>query len=306
MSDDKIRCLAEAHGERWSLYNADCVDLARQIPDRSIDFSVYSPPFANLYTYSDSMLDMGNCEDDAGFLEHYRFLVDELHRVLVPGRLVAVHCKDLVNYKGRDGMAGLRDFPGDLIRVHQAAGFALHSRVTIWKCPVTEMQRTKAHGLLYKTLRADSTFSRQGLAEYLLVFRKWAREGEENFVKPVPHVAEEFTLDQWQQWASPVWMDVDQTDVLNVKAARDDHDEKHMCPLQLDVIERAVGLWSNPGDVVLSPFAGIGSEGHGALLLGRRFLGVELKGSYFESAIPYLQAAERGELQQDLFAGGAR
>jgi len=298
----EVRCLAEAHGARWTLYNADCVDLARQLPDRSIDLALYSPPFANLYTYSDSMLDMGNCEDDRAFLKHYEFLVAELHRIMVPGRLVVVHCKDLVNYKGRDGMAGLRDFPGDLIRVHQAAGFALHSRVTIWKCPVTEMQRTKAHGLLYKTLRADSTFSRQGLAEYLLIFRRWAEEGEENFVKPVPHASEDFPLERWQEWASPVWMTIDQTDVLNVEAAREDADEKHMCPLQLDVIERAVGLWSNPGDVVFSPFAGIASEGHGALQLGRRFVGVELKESYFKQAIGYLERAERGELQTDLFS----
>jgi DNA modification methylase len=306
MSDLKIRCLDEAHGERWSLYNADCVDLARQIPDRSIDMAVYSPPFANLYTYSDSMLDMGNCDDDREFLEHYRFLVDELHRIMVPGRLVAVHCKDLVNYKGRDGMAGLRDFPGDLIRVHQAAGFALHSRVTIWKCPVTEMQRTKAHGLLYKTLRADSTFSRVRARRVPARVPEVGARGRGELRQAGATQGEDFTLDQWQQWASPVWMDVDQTNVLNVEAAREDGDEKHMCPLQLDVIERAVGLWSNPGDIVFSPFAGIGSEGHGSLLLGRSFLGVELKPSYFQSAIPYLKAAERGELQQDLFVGPAK
>lgn len=301
---DPIRCLDEAHGARWSLYNADCVELARQLPERSVHFALYSPPFSNLYTYSDSLLDMGNCEDDRVFLDHYRFLVAELYRMLVPGRLVAVHCKELVNYKGRDGMAGLRDFPGDLIRVHQAAGFALHSRVTIWKCPVTEMQRTKAHGLLYKTLRADSTFSRQGLAEYLLLFRKWAGEGEENFVEAVRHTEETFPLDRWQRWASPVWMDIDQTHVLNVEQAREDRDEKHMCPLQLGVIERAVALWSNANDVVFSPFAGIGSEGHGALLQGRRFVGVELKASYFKQAVGYLARAERGEGQIELFGGG--
>lgn len=303
---NSIRCLNEAHGERWALYNADAVDLVRQLPARSVHLGLYSPPFANLYTYSDSALDMGNCVDDRAFLEHYGYLVRELHRVLVPGRLVVVHCKDLVNYKGRDGMAGLRDFPGDLIRVHQAAGFAFHSRVTIWKCPVTEQQRTKAHGLLYKTLRADSSFSRQGLAEYLLIFRRWAGEGEENFVEPVQHTKASFPLERWQKWASPVWMDIDQTNVLNVDAAREDRDEKHMCPLQLDLIERAVALWSNAGDVVLSPFAGVGSEGHGALLQGRRFVGVELKESYFKQATTNLEKAARGELQGNLFAEAAR
>lgn len=224
-----INCLDSRHGTDWTLYRGDCVDVVRQMPDCSVDFSVYSPPFANLYTYSDSERDMGNCEDDAEFLEHYAFLVRELYRCLRPGRLVAVHCKDLVNYKSSAGMAGLRDFPGDLIRVHQAAGFAYHSRVTVWKCPVTEQQRTKAHGLLYKQLRKDSTFSRQGLAEYVLVFRKWARDEDQALVERVGHTFESFPLERWQEWASPVWMDIDQTDVLNTEAAREDRDSKHMC-----------------------------------------------------------------------------
>lgn len=296
----EIRCLAEAHGDNFALYNGDCIDIAKQLPDKSVHMALYSPPFSNLYTYSDSLLDLGNCENDAQFLEHYGFLVAELYRTLIPGRLVVVHCKDLVNYKGRDGAAGLRDFPGDLIRVHQAAGFALASRVTIWKCPVTEMQRTKAHGLLYKTLRNDSTFSRQGLAEYLLVFRRWAGEGEENFVEPVTKTKEQFPLDVWQKWASPVWDDIDQTNVLNVEMAREDRDEKHMCPLQLDVIERAVVLWTNPGDVIFSPFAGIGSEGVGALKKKRRFIGTELKESYFRQGAKNLAEATI-ERQPSLF-----
>jgi hypothetical protein len=199
-------------------------------------------------------------------------------------------------------MAGLRDFPGDLIRVHLAAGFAYHSRVTIWKCPVTEMTRTKAHGLLYKQLRADSSFSRQGLAEYVLTFRKWAGEGQEPDISPVTHTKAEFPLDQWQEWASPVWMNVDDMDVLNVHQARDSKDEKHLCPLALPIIERCIGLWSNPNDVVLSPFAGIGSEGHQALKMGRRFLGVELKGSYFDHARRNLEASTVNASQGDLFA----
>jgi DNA modification methylase len=291
-----VNVLEEAHGNNWALYRGDCVEVARQLPSNCVDLALYSPPFANLYTYSDDERDMGNAEDDGEFLEHYRFLVEELHRVLRPGRLCVVHCKDLVNYKGRDGMAGLRDFPGELIRVHQAAGFAFHSRVTIWKCPVTEMQRTKAHGLLYKTLRNDSTFSRQGLAESVLAFRKWAPEEAEGDVVPVTHTPDAFTLNQWQQWASPVWMDIRQTHVLNVELAREDKDEKHMCPLQLDVIERAVVLWSNPGEVVFSPFAGVGSEGVGSLQRGRRFVGVELKEAYFRHGAHNLQNA--GEQQQ--------
>lgn len=284
--DPVIRVLDEAHGPDWTLYRGDCVDVTRQLPDACVDLALYSPPFANLYTYSDSERDMGNAEDDAQFFEHYRYLVSELYRALRPGRLCLVHCKDLVNYKGRDGMAGLRDFPGELIRLHQEAGFAFHSRVTIWKCPVTEMQRTKAHGLLYSQLRRDSTFSRQGMAEYLLGFRKWAKSDEDEAkVAAVTHTPRGFTLNQWQEWASPVWMDIRQTHVLNVEVAREDRDEKHMCPLQLDVIERAVTLWSNPGDTVFSPFAGIGSELVGALQLGRKALGVELKESYFRRGV---------------------
>lgn len=296
MSADAIDCLDHAEGRDWTLYRGDCVEIARQLPERSVDLALYSPPFANLYTYSDDDRDMGNAEDDGQFLEQYRYLVDELHRIVRPGRLVAVHCKDLVDYKGRDGKAGLRDFPGELIRVHKEAGFAWHSRITIWKDPVIEMQRTKAHGLLYKQLRTDSTFSRQGLAEYVLVFRRWPEgEAEEGEVVPVSHTPDGFPLRQWQRWASPVWDDINQTRVLNVQQAREDRDEKHMCPLQLDVIERACVLWSNPGEVVFSPFAGIGSEGVGALGLGRKFVGVELKDSYFRHAARNLRDA----VQQD-------
>ena len=292
-----IFCLDEAHGENWQIFHGDCVPVVSQLGDATVGFSVYSPPFANLYTYSDSLHDMGNCADDVEFFSQYAFLLRELYRVLKPGRLCAVHCKDLVNYKSRDGMAGLRDFPGDIIRAHIDVGFAYHSRVTVWKCPVTEMQRTKAHGLLYKQLRKDSTFSRQGVAEYVLIFRKWAAEGDE--VEPVGHTPASFPLNRWQEWASPVWMDIDQTDVLNVQKAREDKDEKHMCPLQLDLIERAVTLWSNPGDVVLSPFAGVGSEGVVSLQLGRRFVGVELKESYWKDAVVNLQGVKR---QSDLFS----
>lgn len=304
MTTKTIAALDEARGDAWQIFNGDCVEVMRQLPPDSIDFSVYSPPFSNLYCYGDSERDMGNAVDDEQFLAHYRFMVRELYRVLRPGRLAAIHCKDLVNYKGRDGMAGLRDFPGELLRVHTAEGFAYHSRVTIYKNPVTEMTRTKAHGLLYKQLRADSSFSRQGLAEYVLVVRKWAHTVDEAaLVVPVTHTKDEFPLEQWQRWAEPVWMDIDDMDVLNVHQARDSKDEKHMCPLALPIIERCVGLWSNRGDVVLSPFAGIGSEGWQALKMKRRFVGVELKESYFAHAARNLRTAEHQSGQGELFGG---
>lgn len=294
----KIECLDQAHGDNWTLYHGDCVPITAQLPDCCIDFGVHSPPFANLYLYSPSERDMGNCANDGEFIEQYAFVVKEMLRILRPGRLIAVHCKDLVNYKGRDGAAGLRDFPGDIIRLYTDAGFEYHARVTIWKCPVTEMQRTKAHGLLYKQLRKDSSYSRTGLAEYIVVFRKWAESDEDERISPVTHTREEFPLDRWQEWASPVWMDIDHMDVLNVDAAREDKDEKHICPLALPIIERCVGLWSNPGDVVFSPFAGIGSEGYQSLKMDRKFLGVELKKSYFERARRNLESIERLEGRQ--------
>ena len=289
-----MRVREQSEGEGWVLYNGDCVDVVRGLPDASVHLSVFSPPFSGLYIYSADARDMGNCADDAEFFKHFEYLIPELHRVTVPGRLCAVHCKQLVNYRGRDGMAGLRDFRGDIIRAFSAHGWAYHSEVCIWKDPVIEMQRTKAHGLLYKQLRADSSFSRQGMAEYLLVFRRWPRdEAEGARVEPVTHTSAGFPLEMWQRYASPVWMDIRQTHVLNVQQARADRDEKHICPLQLDVIERAVRLWTNPGDVVLSPFAGIGSEGHVALQEGRRFVGAELKASYYRQAAANLRAARK-------------
>lgn len=282
--------LDSKRGDNWQAIHGDCVDVVRQMPDNSIGFSVYSPPFSGLYIYNDSEADMGNCANDDEFALQYRFLVRELFRVTKPGRLVAVHCKDLVYYRTQTGHdAGLRDFPGLLVKEHTDAGFSFHSRVTIWRCPVREMTKTKAHGLLYKQLRQDSTFSRQGLPEYLMIFRKWAREGDET--APVTHTHESFPLDQWQEWASPVWMHTRETDVLN--ATRDPKDEKHICPMPLDLTTRAITLWSNPGDVVLSPFMGIGSEGYCAMKLKRKFIGVELKESYFRQACRNIDAAEK-------------
>lgn len=285
-----IQCLGEVHGRNYSLYRGDCVEVLRQWPDASVGLSVFSPPFSNLFTYSDSIADMGNSADDTEFSDHYGFLVRELVRITKPGRLAAVHCSDLPTTKWKDGVIGIKDFSGLLIRIHEAAGWVLHSRVTIWKDPVVEMTRTKALGLLYKQLQKDSTRSRQGMADYLLVFRAPGENAE-----PVGQKPATFPLDQWQQWASPVWMDINQTDTLNVQAARDPKDERHICPLQLGLIRRAVVMWSNPGDVVLSPFSGIGSEGVVAIREGRRFVGVELKESYFGQAARYLDAEDRQE-----------
>lgn len=292
-----VECLNSAAGKEWAAYHGDCCAVLPQMPDSSIGLSVFSPPFAGLYIYNDSVADMGNCADDAEFFQHYDFLARQLFRVTAPGRLAVVHCKDLVFYRTQTGHdAGLRDFPGMLVRAHQQAGFTFHSRVTIERCPVREMTKTKAHGLLYKQLRADASFSRQGLPEYLLIFRKWAREGEE--IRPITNSAEDFPLERWQEWANPIWRNMPETDVLN--ASRDPADEKHICPLPLNIAERAVRLWSNPGDVVLSPFMGIGSEGVMALKARRKFVGIELKDSYFRQACRHLNSAERNAM--DLFA----
>lgn len=289
----QVRCLNEAHGERFTVYNGDCVDIVSQLPDASIDFSVYSPPFGSLFVYSESAADMGNSTDDE-FAKHYAWLVREKFRVTKPGRLTAVHCSDLPMTKWKDGAVGIKDFSGDIIRIHQDAGWIMHSRRTIWKCPVVEMTRTKHVGLLYKQLMKDSAKSRGGMPDYLITFVKPGENAE-----PINHTPGEFPLEQWQEWASPVWMSIDQSNVLNVKMARDGNDERHLCPLQLDVIERALIMWSNKNDVVLSPFTGVGSEGVTSLKLGRRFVGCELKESYWRQAVRYLEAQDR---QDDLFA----
>lgn len=282
-------------GERFAIYQGDCVQALQGIPDNSIDYAIFSPPFEALYSYSDYIEDMGNSRTSEEFDEHYRFLVSELIRVLKPGRLVSVHCMLLTSMKVMHGYIGLRDFRGDIIRMHQVGGFIFHSEVTIWKSPVVEMQRTKSLGLLYKQLCKDSAMSRQGLADYLCTFRKPGTNPD-----PVTHTRGNFPLELWQRVAEPVWYDIDQTRVLNGSVAREQQDERHICPLQLDVIERGVELWTNPGDVILSPFAGIGSEGYVALKTGRRFVGVELKESYYRQAVTNLQVAEREREQPTL------
>ena len=271
------------------------------LPDESIGLSVFSPPFSNLYIYSDYAEDMGNSANHEEFFAHFGFLIADLLRVTIPGRLCAVHCNDQTRQKGIEGVTGLYDFPGDIVRAFEAKGWTFHSRITIWKDPVIEMKRTKNIGLLHKQLKKDSCTSRMGRPDYVLAFRKNII-GEVNYPNPVTHTAEEFPVDQWQQWASPVWMNIRQTHVLQYQDAKDNEDERHICQLQLDVIERCVALWSNPGDVVLSPFAGIGSEGYQALKMGRKFVGAELKDSYFEVACRNLASAEDEKKQTELFS----
>ena len=286
-----VECLNEHHADRFSAYHGDCVDVLRQMPDNCIDFSVYSPPFGSLFVYSESAADMGNSTDDE-FAAHYAYMVREKLRVTKPGRLTAVHCSDLKMAKWKDGAVGMKDFSGDIIRTHEAAGWIYHSRRTIWKDPVTEMTRTKHVGLLYKQLRKDSSKSCGGMPDYLLTFIKPGDNAE-----PIAHTPEQFPLDQWQEWASPIWRTVNQSRVLNVRTARSPQDERHLCPLQLDVIERALVMWSNPNDVVLSPFMGIGSEGFCAVKMGRRFIGVELKEQYWKQAFQNINAsAAQGSL----------
>lgn len=285
--------IEKREGDGWVAYHGDCVRVAKSLPDNSVDLSVFSPPFADLFTYSDDLQDMGNCNGTDDFMQHFEILIAELARIVVPGREVAVHCVDLLTTKWKHGSIGFQDFSGEIVRAFWRHGFTFHSRICIWKSPVTEMQRTKAHGLLHKTLCNDSGSSRVGSADYLVVFRK---PGDP--LKPIKKDKNKYPVDWWQEVASPVWMTVDQGRVLNKDGARDHKDEKHICPLQLDVIERAVELWSNEGDTVYSPFMGIGSEGVGALTLNRKFIGSELKESYFNQACANLGAAK---LQTELF-----
>ncbi|WP_436357356.1 DNA-methyltransferase [Brevundimonas sp. CEF1] len=292
--------LDAAQGERFYAVNADCVEFAAGLPDNSIGFSVYSPPFANLFVYSDSERDMGNVADEAEFKALYAHMVREKFRATKPGRLTAVHCSDIPRTKGKHGSVGLYDFPADIREVHEAAGWTYHSRITVWKDPVVEMQRTKALGLLYKQIQTDSTRSRQGMPDYVLVFRKTPED--EAQADKVGQDKALFPVSMWQQWASPVWMDIDQTDVLNVKVAREDKDERHLCPLQLDLIERCVRLWTNPEDTVFSPFMGIGSEGWASLKAGRRFVGSELKPAYFRQAVKNLSQMEAESSAPNLLA----
>lgn len=283
-------------GVGWELTLCDCVDGVGAMADDSVDYTIYSPPFASLYTYSASDRDMGNSRDSEEFFEHYRFLVRELLRVTKPGRNVSFHCMNLPLIKARDGVIGLNDFRGDLIRLHVAEGWIYHSEVCIWKDPVVSMQRTKALGLLHKQLKKDSCMSRQGIPDYLVTMRKPGVNPD-----PVSHTNETFPVREWQEYASPVWMDINPSDTLQYASAREEKDERHICPLQLEVIRRGLRLWSRAGDLILSPFAGIGSEGYCAVESGRRFIGFELKESYWSQAVGNLRKAEQEKTQGELF-----
>jgi DNA modification methylase len=330
----------QTNGTDWSLYHGDCVALATQVPDNSVDISVYSPPFSSLYIYSESEADMGNTDGDEGFLAQYRFLVREKFRATRPGRLSVVHIKDQVYYQGssEDGASGVRPLSDRITDVHLAEGWNLQCRITIWRDPVLERSKTNAHGLLYKTFRSDASFCRVGMPEYLLVFRKWPKnEAEIAMQKPVVHERSSVPLPIWQELASPVWpaiasvwnyagqslpmdrtganvralsapgisgggdMDLKATETLNVQQARDPNAEKHLCPMPLNLTSRALLLWSNERDSVWSPFAGIGSEGVAALRMNRRFFGTELNPSYYRAAAGHLESASKEGRQMDLF-----
>jgi hypothetical protein len=276
--------------DKYALYNGDSCEVLKGIPDNSVHFMVYSPPFASLYTYSNSERDLGNCRTRAEFYEQFEFIAKELYRVLMPGRNMSFHCMNLPTSKERDGVIGITDFRGELIRIFQEHGFIFHSEVCIWKDPVTAMQRTKALGLLHKQIKKDSCMSRQGIPDYLVTMRKPGDNPE-----PVTHTNESFPVDAWQRYASPVWMDINQSDTLQHRSAREEKDERHICPLQLDVIKRAILLWTNPCDIVLTPFLGIGSEAYVALELKRRAIGIELKESYYEQAVKNCRSVVEAE-----------
>ena len=276
--------------ERMALYNGDSCEVMKEMPDNSVHYEIYSPPFASLYTYSNSERDLGNCKNYIEFYEQFRFIVKELYRVLIPGRLMSVHCMNLPTSKERDGFIGITDFRGDLIRLFQEEGFIFHSEVCIWKDPVIAMQRTKALGLLHKQIKKDSSLSRQGIPDYLITMRKPGINPE-----PITHTNESFPVAIWQKYASPIWTDINPSDTLQKESAREEKDEKHICPLQLSVIRRGISLWTNPGDVVFSPFGGIGSEPFVALENGRKAVACELKTSYYNQMVQNCKAAVNAE-----------
>lgn len=318
-----MRVLDQVITNDYAIYHGDTIEVSQSLPDDSVHFSIFSPPFETLYTYSNSDRDMGNSVDSNQFWEHYKFLILDQYRVMMPGRLIAVHCMNLPTSKMRDGFIGIRDFRGEIIRSYQDGGFIYHSEVCIWKDPVVAMQRTKALGLLHKQIIKDSSLSRQGIPDYLVIFRK-PGENQEPITGALDHFVGEDVppnfrqieyddercawvidnenatpIDIWQRYASPIWMDIRQTNTLQYQTARDGDDERHIAPLQLDVIERAIQLWSNPGDTVWSPFMGIASEGYVAIQQRRKFIGVELKASYFELAKRNMIQAH--SIQEDMF-----
>lgn len=312
-----MNCIKQVVTDQYAIYNGDCVEVIAGLPDKSVDYSIFSPPFSSLYTYSNSPRDMGNARNDGEFFEQFQYLIKQLARVMKPGRNVSFHCMQLPTSKERDGYIGLKDFRGDLIRAFQAEGFIYASEVTIWKDPVTAMQRTKALGLLHKTVRGNGSFSRQGIPDFLVTMRAPGEIADDNRVRHYRDDAEveleaakagvdrseiecnHLPVQEWQQLASPVWMDINPSDTLQYKSAREHDDERHICPLQLEVIRRGIKLWTNPGDVVLTPFLGIGSEVYTAVEMGRRGIGAELKESYFSQAAKNIASLSQ---QSDMFS----
>lgn len=313
-----MKVLNQSFGEDWAMYNGDCIEVIKEIPSESVHYSVFSPPFAQLFTYSDSERDMGNTKGFEDFKEHFQYMVADLFRVMMSGRLVSVHCMDILATITHDGFIGLRDFPGLIISMLEKEGFIYHSRVCIWKDPLVQATRTKALALAHKQISKDSTRCAMGLPDYIITLRKPGENKE-----PVSHgrgfeqyIGEQKEPDRqktddprtnkyshqvWQRYASPVWWDIRQTNTLNVMAARDDKDEKHICPLQLDTIARCLELWTNEKDIVVSPFAGIGSEGYQSLLMNRKFIGIELKESYYNQACKNMMKADYEKRQLKMF-----
>jgi len=313
-----MKVLNQEISDKWAMYHGDCVEIIKGIPDNSIHYSIFSPPFSNLFTYSNSERDMGNCKTDDEFKNHFAYLVNELMRVIMPGRLVSIHCMDLLATITHDGFIGLKDFPGMIISMFCGVRFIYHSRVCIWKDPLVQATRTKALALAHKQISKDSSRCAMGLPDYIITMRKPGvnpepishGRGFEHYIGDQPEPTKPKTNDPrknkyshevWQRYASPVWWDIRQTNTLNIQAARDEKDEKHICPLQLDTIARCLELWSNENDTVLSPYVGVGSEGYQSLLMNRRFIGMELKESYYNQSVKNLKQTENKEIQKELF-----
>jgi DNA modification methylase len=314
-----MKVIAQEFGPNWVAYHGDCVEVVKGIPDNTIHYSLFSPPFASLFTYSDSERDMGNCKGEEDFSEHFAYLIPQLFRVIMPGRLISLHCMDLPASITHDGFMGVKDFPGHLIAAFEKHGFIYHSRVCIWKDPLVQATRTKKLQLAHKQICKDSTLCANGFPDYIVTMRKPGKNPEpvahgrgfERYIGDLPNPADpknnigrlnKYSHKVWQRYASPVWFDINQTRTLNVSGARDDKDERHICPLQLDTIARCLELWTNPGDTVLSPFMGIGSEGYESIKMERNFMGIELKESYFRQAVKNLQSVDNAQDQLSLFA----
>jgi DNA modification methylase len=316
--EELMKVIDQKITDGWAMYHGDSCEVIKGIPDNSIHYSIFSPPFASLFTYSDSDRDMGNNTGFEDFREHFKFLVPEICRVIMPGRLVSIHCMDLIATMTHDGFMGIRDFPGLIISMFESAGFIYHSRVCIWKDPLVQATRTKALSLAHKQISKDSTRCAMGLPDYIVTMRKPGDNPEpvshgrgfERYIGEQPEPTDQkhddarvnkYSHHVWQRYASPVWWDIRQTNTLNIQAARDEKDEKHICPLQLDTIARCLELWTNPGDTVLSPFAGIGSEGYQSVKMDRNFLGIELKESYYKQAVKNLESIDNEQKQISLF-----